>query len=267
MHVVFRSLALPLILSAALPVHASIAVDSSATYSQTFDSLATGGSAVAWVNDSTLAGWSLFNGLGNAVTTYGADNGSTNAGAFKSYGATGSSERAFGGLGSGGAYFGAPASGAVAGWLAVAFTNTGAAAFDGFSLSFNGEQWRNGGNTSAQTMKLQYGFGSAFASVASWAATGAAFDFTSPVVGSTAAAIDGNVAGHVTGLGDSVTTSWAPGQTLWLRWVEVNDQGNDHGLAIDNLAFHAITSAVPEPGAAALLLAGLLGIGFVARRR
>jgi hypothetical protein len=31
------------------------------TYTQDFDSLANSGATVAWTNDSTLAGWSLFN--------------------------------------------------------------------------------------------------------------------------------------------------------------------------------------------------------------
>src|SRR5262249_27115537 len=28
---------------------------------------------------------------------------------------------------------------------------------------------------------------------------------------------------------------WAAGSTLWVRWVENNDAGNDHALAIDNV--------------------------------
>jgi len=271
----FRSLALPfalpLSLAAALPAQASIALGSSAVYTQSFDSLATSGSANVWANDGTLAGWSLFIASGAAAPTYAADTGSSNAGAFKSYGASGSSDRALGGLGSGGTYFGSPAAGAVAGWIAVAFTNTSGSAFSGFTLAFDGEQWRDGGATTpaAQTMVLQYGFGSSFASVTSWSTPGGSFNFTSPVFTNTAsgAAVDGNTAGKVAGLGGTIDTRWDAGQTLWVRWVENNDFGNDHGLAIDNLSFNATTSAVPEPGIASLLLAGLLGIGFVARRR
>ena len=233
------------------------------SYSQTFDSLASAGAANVWADDSTLPGWSLLNSTGASVPTYGTDTSST--GAFRAFGDTGSGERALGSVASGGVYFGSPPSGAVAGWIAVAFSNGTGAALNGFTLNFNGEQWRNGGNTNAQTMVLEYGYGASFGTVASWAAPGGSFDFTSPVIGATAAAVPGNSAGLVSGLGSSVATTWAAGDTLWLRWVERNDIGNDHGLAIDDLSFSV--TAVPEPGTLALMLAGLAAVAFVARRR
>ena len=68
------------------------------------------------------------------------------------------------------------------------------------------------------------------------------------------------------GRGGELTTNWAAGDTLWVRWVEKNDAGNDHGLAIDNLSIQTV-SAVPEPGTYAMLLAGLGVVGIAARRR
>lgn len=247
---------------------ADISVGSSAfSYSESFDSLSTSTTASAWVNDSTLAGWSLFISTGAAAATIAADTGGSNAGTFRSYGSAGSSERALGGAASGGAYFGSPGTGAIAGWIAAAFTNNSGGTLEGFTVAYSGEQWRNGGNTSAQTMVAEYGFGASFASVALWTAPGGGFDFTSPVVGATAAAVDGNSAGLVTGLGGSITgLAWAPGETLWLRFVERNDAGNDHGLAIDNFSLSVMASAVPEPGSLALLLAGIAAVGFLARR-
>jgi hypothetical protein len=38
---------------------------------------------------------------------------------------------------------------------------------------------------------------------------------------------------------------WNAGETLWLRWVEVNNAGNDHGLAIDNVSLTAASTATP----------------------
>ncbi len=234
-------------------------------YSQNFDSLTTSTVAVPWANDSSLPGWYLFTSTLADAATIGADTGSSNAGTFRSYGASGNSERALGGTASGGAYFGAPIAGAVAGWMAVSFINTSGAPLDGFTLAFSGEQWRNGGNASAQSMVLEYGFGASFGSVANWVAPGGSFNWTSPVVGTAAGAVDGNAAGFIGGLGGSINTAWAPNGTLWIRWVERNDVGNDHGLAIDDLSFSV--AAVPEPGALALMLAGLAAVGFVARRR
>lgn len=255
-------------LLALLPVaQAQISVATpSFSYTQSFDSLSTSTTATPWVNDSTLPGWSLVTSTGAAAATIVGGTGSSNAGSFYSFGAAGSAERALGGAASGGAYFGAPAAGAIAGWMVVAFTNNTSGNIDNFSFAYDGEQWRNGGNTSAQTMVMEYGVGSSYASVGSWTAPGGSADFTSPVVGATAAAVDGNSAGLVTGLGGSFTgLSWAAGDTLYLRFVERNDSGNDHGLALDNFSFSV--TAVPEPGTVALWLAGLGAIAFVARRR
>jgi hypothetical protein len=248
--------------------HAALVVGSSGQlFIESFDSLASTAGG-AWTNDSTLAGWSLFAqpAPGTAITTYNVGDGVSNAGSFYSFGTTGSSDRALGGVGSGGAYFGTPLSGAVAGWIAVALTNNTGTTLDGFSVSFSGEQWRNGGNTSGQTMALQYGFGSTFASVASWLTPGGMFDWTSAVNTATAAAVNGNTTGLVAGRGGSVTTPWSAGSTLWLRWIENNDVGNDHGLAIDNFAFTAGVAPVPLPASLPLLAAALGGFGWIRRR-
>jgi hypothetical protein len=47
-----------------------------------------------------------------------------------------------------------------------------------------------------------------------------------------------------------------------LRWADLNNTGNDHGLGIDNLSFSA---AVPEPSTFALI--GLVLAGLTAGRR
>nr|WP_252980506.1 Ig-like domain-containing protein [Delftia acidovorans] len=121
---------------------------------------------------------------------------------------------------------------------------------DGITLRFNGEQWRNGGNTERQPMVLEYGMGAAFADVPEWLPAGANFNWQSPVATGTAAAVDGNVAGRVSNVGGDLRgLGWAPGATLWLRWVELNDVGNDHGLAIDDVS---ITLALPDTTAPTL---------------
>jgi|694.fasta_scaffold08504_2 predicted extracellular nuclease/phosphodiesterase/alkaline phosphatase D-like protein len=220
----------------------------SGSYSQSFDSLAAAGNGNAWTNDLSLLGWHLFRqpvASPVAITTYNADTGASFSGAFVSYGASGDSDRALGGLGSGGSYFGSPPSGAVAGWFALALNNTSGSAISSLNVSFNGEQWRNGGNATAQTMVLEYGYGASFDQVTSWVAPGGNFNWTSPVATTAAAAVDGNTAGRVTGRGGSLdlsVTPWAAGSTLWLRWIETNDSGNDHGVAIDDLAI-----SLPQP--------------------
>ncbi|HEY4082458.1 MAG TPA: PEP-CTERM sorting domain-containing protein [Burkholderiaceae bacterium] len=253
---------------ASTSAHAGLTVDSASyTYSQDFDTLATTGVLNNWANDNTIAGWSLFSAFNAPETNYIAEAGTSTTGSFRSFGAAGSTERALGDTASGGSYYGSPAPGAVAGYIAVAFTNTTGADLSGFNLSYNGEQWRNGGNASAQSLTLQYGIGDSFDTVTDWSTPGGNFDFTSPVTGATAATVDGNGAGLVAGLGGTQSVSWADGATLWVRWTDLNDFGNDHGLAIDNVSLSVVAAAVPEPQSYALLLAGLGCVGVIVRRR
>ena len=86
-------------------------------------------------------------------------------------------------------------------------------------------------------MTLEYGFGVSFTTVPTWTAPGGSFDFASPIHTATAAALDGNGASNRTaGLGGTLNNlGWTVGSTLWVRWVENNDAGNDHALAVDNI--------------------------------
>ena len=204
------------------------------TYSQDFNSL----TSTSWTNDSTLPGWSLFRrpAPGIAIGSIALGTGTSNSGSFYSFGSGG--EFALGGVGSGGSYWGSPGTGTVAGWMAVAFQNDTGTTLDQFTVGYDGEQWRDGGNTTPQTMVLEYGFGSTFGSVSSWIAPGGTFDFTSPHTTATGA-VDGNSsANRVAELGGLISgLTWNSGDTLWIRWIENNDAGNDHGLAVDNFSF------------------------------
>ncbi|WP_442484969.1 hypothetical protein [Aeoliella sp. SH292] len=159
-----------------------------------------------------------------------------NTGDFYSFGLSDDTDRALGGVASGNAIFGSPATGTLAGYFAAQFTNGSTSTFDSFTVSFDAEQWRNGGNTTAQTMVFEYGFGSSFDSVSGWTAPGGTFDFTSPIVSASASALDGNAAeNRAAGLGGMIAgLAWLPGESLWVRWIEINDVGNDHGMGIDN---------------------------------
>lgn len=241
-------------LAASASSHAALSIDAvTQTVGQSFDSLAGSGTDNPFVNDGTLAGWSLFNVSGTSLSSYRSGTGSSNTGGVYSFGGEGSADRALGSVGS---------NSFSAGVFALALANHTGAALAGFDLAYDGEQWRIG-NTDPQSLSFAYGFGDSYGSVI-WSAPGGGFDFVSPLTGS-AGAVDGNGAGRVSGLGGSIAADWAAGDTLWLRWADANDPGSDHGLAIDNVAFSV--SAVPEPATTALLLAGLAAVGTVARRR
>jgi hypothetical protein len=267
--------ALALAALATLPAHAAVSLTASdLDYSETFNSLASTSSlsstppALSWTNDSTLTGWSLYNAAGADITSYRANHGNATTGSVYSYGSTSESDRALGALGSSSSYWASAPSGALAGYIALSLQNNTGRTVDSFTLSYDGEQWRNGGNTTAQTMTVQYGFGASFAEVAVWSDL-SSLNFTSPIATSTAAALNGNLdANRVANLTQTVDSlTWTNGSTLWVRWAEVNNTGNDHALAIDNVAFSATVSAVPEPQTYALMLGGLGLGGWLARRR
>ncbi|MGL5192921.1 MAG: hypothetical protein ACRC8Y_04900, partial [Chroococcales cyanobacterium] len=152
-------------------------------YFQDFDSLATTGTNIPWTNHSTLPGWYLFRQPkpGTEISSYDANPGSNHKGTFYSYGLTNNSDRALGALGSGGDYFGGPGEEKIAGWIAFAATNTTGLTLNNITLNFDGEQWRNGANTTPQTMVLEYGLGAKFDTVTTWTNPGGNFDFTSPI--------------------------------------------------------------------------------------
>ncbi len=218
-------------------------------YIQDFNSLANNGINHAWTNDFTLPGWYLFRQPepGSEVFTYDANHGGNNKGSFYSYGVTDDSDRALGGLGSGGDYFGKPTTGTIAGWIAFAATNTTGLPINSITLDFDGEQWRTGANITPQTMVLEYGLGETFETVQTWNTPGGNFDFTSPIAKATAASVNGNMQGSLANLGGTIhDLTWENNQTLWIRWVTLNDSGHDHGLAIDNFSLAWYSAIITE---------------------
>jgi len=239
-------------------------------YQQDFNSLSSANSTSAnraWANDSSIAGWSLFNGQKAAISYYRASAGGEAGGYFYSYGLNSDSDRALGSVGSGGAYFGSPAENAISGYVTLALRNDSNVALNGISVLWEAEQWRVGEkNATSDTLDFRYGFGASFATVQSWLNPGRAFKYNSVLKNSTTGAgyaNDGNQNG-VVALGGDIALDWQPGQTLWLSWIDYNSAGFDHGLAIDNVLVTGAVSAVPEPASLALMAAGL---GLLALRR
>ena len=161
-----RHFASPVILLAVFGLNQSLAAVSftGTPYSQDFNTLAATGTNNPWENDSTIPGWSLFRQPepGTAITSYNAGSGTGNAGNFYSF-TSGDGDQALGGVASGGAYFGNPATNSVAGWIALGMTNATGSAIDSFTLNYDGEQWRDAGfgmfSPLPQTMSVEYGFG------------------------------------------------------------------------------------------------------------
>jgi uncharacterized repeat protein (TIGR01451 family) len=212
----------------------------SAPYTQNFDSLANTGTANPWTDDSTLAGWYAARAAGGPlITSYRADAGTSNAGALYSYGITGTTERALGSVSSGTPstiYYG------------LRMHNDTGAEIAGVVITYTGEQWRQGGNTSQQNLAFAYQVGSVVTDVMAGAWTNVtALDFVSPITSSNlfTGALDGNAAANRVMLSVQVNVTLLPDEEIMFRWMDINDIGNDHGLGVDDLSIMAIATAVP----------------------
>ncbi len=154
-------------------------------------------------------------------------------------------------------------------FIGLRLTNTTGQTLDQFTVSYTGEQWRDGGRDGEQTsIAFSWKVNAANVHEIAGFATVAELGFTSVVAanGTTAAAVDGNVAGKVPVAAYTVTgINWTPGSDLWVRWGDQQLLGNDHGMAIDDLSFSATATEVPEP--ASLVLVGLGICGLALRRR
>ncbi|HSN74895.1 MAG TPA: Ig-like domain-containing protein, partial [Anaerolineae bacterium] len=217
-------------LTAAAP---QAAISLSSAYSQDFNTLAASGTANAWTDDSTLAGWY------STQIQYIASSGTSTTGGLYSFGLTSSSERALGSLGSN-------ATGAI--YYGARFVNNTGQAVTALTVNYFGEQWRNGGNTNQHKLTVDYQIGSSVTSLTggTWTPV-SALDFTGPIASSTAAALDGNAAANRVALSHTFNVAINAGQEIMLRWTDLNDSGNDHGLAIDDLTVTATTSSADTP--------------------
>ena len=262
------------------------------TYSQNFDTLpntpqntSLGNSPAGWTDDNSapgagnfsIVGWYLYHPIsqaegganGHQRMRIGA--GTVNTGSFMSFGASGSTERALGDVGSTtlAANPVAPATGTPIYWAMRVTNNTGQT-LGSFTVSYFGEEWRDGNNTTPEAITVGY-TNAATTDATNWADQAAvnpdftsipALTFNPPVTANNDAAVDGNVAGRSpSALSATITgLNWAPGTDVWIRFNEPQVAGNDDGLAIDDLTFSANAVAVPEPAAGVLLL--LVAVGF-----
>jgi hypothetical protein len=200
-----------------------------ATYVQDFDSLANTGAT----SDILPLGWLFFETGSNADTTYGINNGSSNAGNTYSYGDTNSSERAFGTL----------ASGSLVSTIGARFVNQTGSTITGLTINYTGEQWRSS-TTTQNVLTFSYQIGATGLNTGTWT-TFSGLDYVGALPVATNGSLDGNA--NTTGISGELTgLNVAPGQEIWIRWVDVNDAGSDAGLAIDNFSVTPVTGEPPD---------------------
>ncbi|MBO9661606.1 ExeM/NucH family extracellular endonuclease [Dokdonella sp.] len=227
-----RVLALSVLALASTPAFAQVSLTAlDVAYTQNFNTLPASGNAT-WTNNSTLPGW--FHARTGSGTTIVADTGASNSGNLYSYGTAGDSDRALGSVGS---------SNAAAGnfFWGVRLQNHTGGTITSLDVAYTGEQWRNSA-AAAQTVAFSYLIGTptVTGSLADFQAAGtaiAALDFTSPVTGGTAGALNGNLAANRLARVATISDLDIPdGAEILLRWSDPDQSGADHGLSIDDFS-------------------------------
>ncbi len=185
-------------------------------------------------------GWTVVESLTNSDSSISIDNGNSGTGDTYLYGTTGSNERALGSY----------SSGSMTSVYGLALVNNTGATIDNFTLAYIGEQWKNGINGSAVLNQLTFEYSTTATGLTDTPAFTrvAALDFTAPQGGNVGSdvAIDGNLLANQQSISNQVTgITWGAGTTLYLRWTDINDTGNDDGLGIDSLTFSVAASNQP----------------------
>jgi len=216
-------------------------------YTQNFDGIL----SVVPANNATQslpalpASWVWVESGSNANLTYRVDNGSSVTNDFYLYGATGNAERAIGG------YSGSTLQSQ---WGASFVNNTGSTLTE-FTLTYTGEQWRDGGSFSAvkNVDAFSYSINTSTSLTTGVWTNVTQLNFTAPINNTSAdIALIGNSVANRTVINFTVTgISWPAGQNLWIRWTDPDETGNDDGMGIDDLTFSAtfptITTGIISP--------------------
>lgn len=199
---------------------------------QNFDTLANSGTS------STLpGGWYISESGTNANVTYTAGTGSGNTGDSYSFGGSGSSERALGGL----------LSGSLTPTIGACFTNDTGSTLTALDIAYTGEQWRLGATGRTDRIDFQYSLDATSLTTGAWTDVDA-LDFNGPQSSGTVGALDGNAAANRTAVSSSIgSLSIANGATVWIRWNDFNASGADDGLAVDDFSLTPQTTPPPPP--------------------
>lgn len=229
---------------------------------QGFDSLAISGTT----NSALPVGWSFAESGTGANTTYAAGTGSSSTGNTYSFGATASTERAFGTL----------RTTSLLSALGTSVTNDTGASITSLAIAYTGEQWRLGATGRVDRLGFAYSLDATSLTTGSWLDL-AALDFVAPITTGATGALDGNAAANQLEISYTITgLNVAPGSTVWLRWSDFVATESNDGLAIDQVSISALRDVTPQPptatvpegmplGLLIVVLLGLLRAGAVRR--
>jgi PEP-CTERM motif len=253
---------------AATTVSGGTIIYSGSNITENFDSLVAGsGTFSATVGvQSDIPGSTGFEGTkiagtGTGTTNFTVGTGSSNTAGLYSFGNDGSTDRALGALASGTNIMG----------FGFRLVNNSANIVDSITVSFTQENWRSS-TTNLNTIAAQFSFDQSLSAATFLTSTSGftattALSLVGPTPVASNSALNGNNA--VNQVARTFTFSglnWTNGQQFFLRWQDVNETGNDAGLAIDNMSINFTVAAVPEPSTVCIWTLAIGLVGLVRRR-
>jgi hypothetical protein len=209
------------------------------TYSQNFNTLTTAGN---WTNGSTLPGWYAKSAVSVPPAFYLNDGSlTTTSPPLASFGTVSDNDRALG--------FVPVGSNNDLQSIGLRMENNSGSTLTSFTISWDGEQWRNGSILS-QYIKLYYKTSTSDITVLPISTDGLTFvnQFDSPENlsdGQPAVALNGNDAANRGTLTATISVSLANGSEIMFIWFDTRNAFSfDHLFAIDNVT---VTSSTPQP--------------------
>jgi Secretion system C-terminal sorting domain len=208
-----------------------ISVTAGSVYTQNFNGIGPTGTAYP-------TGWSGLRFAGTGTVGQALDltatDGSANSGGVYNVGSANDTDRAMGTISSNST---TPAFG-------VAFTNATGAAVTQVNVAYRGEQWRSGAfDTQNEVLAFEYSLDATSLTTGTWTAV-TALNVTELANANTSnTALNGNDPANRASLVGTLTgLSWAAGTTMWIRWKDNNEPGNDAMLAVDDFAISTGTT-------------------------
>jgi hypothetical protein len=194
-----------------------------AVVTQNFNALPASGADLPATGGIFEAGWRFLENGTNKNLLFQAGNGSSNTGDTYSFGASASSDRAFGLL----------QSGSLTSIIGYQFSNNTGQTIASLRIGFTGELWRLSAAPDGLAFSYQIGDLSLDAGTG-WIPV-PALQFTSPLTGS--GAVDGNNGAYRNEVQPITVTGLAipPGATVTFRWVDATPT-NSAGMAIDDFS-------------------------------
>lgn len=220
----------------AFTANAQVSITTTAVaINENFDSFPGGSGDIPFTSNITLAGWYCSfpaYRVSNGSNTVGSGGGT--AGLVYNFGISGNSDRALGSIG-------ANSTGNIR--YGLRLRNDTGLPISRIFVRFYGEQWRNGSNEAVHSLTFDYRIAPTADDIsAKGFVPVTALTFNGPVTGTPGGPVNGNLEANRVLREATFDLDIPIGEEIMLRWTDINDAVNDHGLAIDDLTIVPYTN-------------------------